>query len=59
METSGYAKTDLGILWGILAGASIAMVLFVVTGDTWWLGMTGAGVAFGLGFGAQMESRED
>lgn len=58
METGGYAKTDLGTLYGIAVGAVIALILYMQTGDTGWLSITGAGIAFGLGFGAQMEQSE-
>jgi uncharacterized membrane protein YgaE (UPF0421/DUF939 family) len=51
-------KTELGMLYGMLVGAVVALTLFSLTGDAWWLSMTGAGLAFGLGLGATWERRE-
>lgn len=53
-----YTRTELGMMYGLLVGAVIALTLFALTGEAWWLSMTGAGLAFGLGLGATWDKRE-
>jgi uncharacterized membrane protein YgaE (UPF0421/DUF939 family) len=52
-----YTKTELGMMYGMLVGAVIALTLFSLTGQAWWLAMSGVGLAFGLGLGATWERR--
>ena len=53
-----YTKTEMGMMYGLLVGAVIALTLFTLTGDARWLTMTGAGLALGLGLGATWDTRE-
>jgi hypothetical protein len=57
MDERHYTKTEMGMMYGLLAGAAIALLLSALTGQAWWLAMTGAGVALGLGIGASLDQR--
>ena len=52
-----YTRTELGMMYGMLVGAVIALTMFTLTGEAWWLAMTGAGLALGLGLGATWDKR--
>ena len=55
METKKYSWTQLGMLLGIVAGGSLATVLFTATGRAeMWL-IAGIGTALGLILGAGFE----
>lgn len=53
-----YTKIELGMMVGMVVGAAIAVTMFALTGQAWWLAITGVGLAFGLGLGATWGERE-
>jgi hypothetical protein len=53
-----YTKAELGLISGMLVGAVIALTLFSLTGEAWWLTVTGAGIALGYGLGATWDTRQ-
>jgi len=59
MEKRRYGYTEWGMLLGILIGGGAAAVLYARTGQAFWFGLTGAGLALGLGLGAALDRRKD
>ncbi len=55
MNKRQYSKTELGMMYGLLAGAAIFAIMFALTGNVLWTAAVGAGLALGLGIGATMD----
>jgi len=53
-----YTKAELGSIYGLLIGAVIGVAMFSLTGEAWWLTVTGAGIALGYGLGATWDRRQ-
>ncbi len=52
MNNRKYTSTELGMMYGLLAGAAIGLVLFAITSNALWFIAIGAGLALGFGLGA-------
>ena len=52
-ESVNYA--GLGLLLGTAIGFTLGLILFVATGEAWFLSIGGAGTAIGLGLGASID----
>ena len=59
MKTREYSLAQLGMLAGIVWGAGIGVLLFVLTGQVLFITITGLGLALGLGIGAGMDRSRD
>lgn len=57
MNKRQYSKTELGMMYGLLAGAAVFAIMFALTGNALWTVAVGAGIALGLGIGATMDKR--
>lgn len=47
----------IGMMFGMWIGGGIGLLAYAVTQDPIWFTLTGLGVAFGLGIGAEVEKR--
>ena len=56
MKRRKYSNAELGMMYGITAGAAIGALLFVLTNNALWLMAAGVGVALGYGIGASLDS---
>jgi hypothetical protein len=53
-----YTNAELGMMYGLLIGAVVGILILALTGEAWWLALTGAGLAVGYGLGATWDKRE-
>ncbi len=47
-----------GMLLGMSIGSSIAMMMYIATGETSYFGLMSVGLALGLGIGAAFDQRK-
>jgi hypothetical protein len=58
MTERKYSYTELGMLFGIFVGGGLATILYVTTGQVFYFGLIGVGLALGLGLGAAFDGRQ-
>ena len=56
MSKREHQETNMGMLWGLVIGSAVSTILVVMTGDPYFYGLTGVGLALGLG--SALEGRE-
>ena len=57
MNNRAYTKSELGMLYGMMIGASVFLIMFALTSEILWVLAVGIGLALGLGLGASMDER--
>lgn len=57
MNNRAYTKAELGMLYGMMIGASIFLIMFALTSELLWVLAVGIGLALGLGLRASMDER--
>jgi hypothetical protein len=57
MDERQYTMTQVGGLMGLVIGGGLASVMFAITGEPWYFGLVGGGLALGVGIGSSLEER--
>lgn len=55
MDERKYGYTEIGMLVGLLIGGGTGTAMYIITGEVFYFGLLGAGLALGLGMGAAFE----
>jgi len=59
MNERKHDYTTWGMMLGMLIGGGAAAVMYAMTGEVFYFGLVGVGLALGLGMGAAYDGRED
>jgi len=59
MNERKQSYTAWGMMLGLLIGGAAAAAMYVATGEVFYFGLIGVGLALGLGMGAAFEGRDD
>jgi hypothetical protein len=59
MKERKYRYSEIGMLMGLLIGIATGAAMYIITGEVFYFGLLGVGLALGTGMGAAYEKRKD